>query len=85
MEKQVQVPKRFLAYALRYAIGRATGAVDDVMEQIALHRLEFKEWELKRMAEDIFDHFLFHTDVPRKAEWHNFANQLQEWAEETKQ
>ena len=55
------VPKPIIAYAFRYAIGRETGAIDDVIDCISRNLDLFDIWELMSIVSDINWHHQVHN------------------------
>lgn len=53
MNPKMMLDENTLFYALRYALGRSTGAVDDMDEKIRAHVDEITTHSLKQMCHEI--------------------------------
>lgn len=71
---------RIIVYAFRYALGRSTGSVDDVISTIKENVDNFKGWELKQIQEEILQYKELYGgigDQPYEDMWLQFVGWLE--------
>lgn len=72
--------RTILMYAFRYALGRTTYAVSDVVKLIGEGRDHFKDWERDKICKEILEYEEYHgtlgTDMETKM-WYDLIVKLQ--------